>query len=518
MVFMARSIQQTLLVLIVDLLLVVAAFLLAVWLKPGAGAHYITRYQWSFCIFLAVWAVISAAFRKYRLMQQKDLKEILTPVILSNLAVLGVVVSLMYFLRVAYYSRFIVFGTIMIATAMELFLGNIYYFIHRAGEVRIQENGEFRGLGLTVDAEKLEGLHDEEVDFEEPEVKEYIKKTIIDECGEEGFHFLNRKVLLNDKKTLILSTTSLFNIEAKPPGVYKTVVNMRRINDIRRINKFFETINQKLPVGGTFIGCVETKDMRKQRIFRKFWKPFNVLFYYFIDFPIKRVFPKFAVTKQIYFILTRGNNRVISRAETLGRLVSCGYEISDEGFIGPLFYFVCRKLSKPLFDKAPSYGPFVRLRRIGRDGKIIRVLKMRTMHPYAEYLQEYLYRKHHLQNGGKFNNDFRVSTQGKIMRRFWIDELPMLYNWFKGEMKLVGVRPLSEHYFSLYNHELQQKRITHKPGLIPPFYADLPETLEEIQESEMRYLVAYEKHPFRTDWKYFWKAIYNILFRNARSS
>ena len=46
----------------------------------------------------------------------------------------------------------------------------------------------------------------------------------------------------------------------------------------------------------------------------------------------------------------------------------------------------------------------------------------------------------------------------------------------------------------------------------------MPKTLEEIQDSERRYLNAYEKHPLRTDWWYFWKAVGNIVFRRARSS
>ncbi len=46
----------------------------------------------------------------------------------------------------------------------------------------------------------------------------------------------------------------------------------------------------------------------------------------------------------------------------------------------------------------------------------------------------------------------------KIMRKFWLDEFPMFINVFKGEMKLVGVRPLSRHYFSLYSDELKEKK------------------------------------------------------------
>jgi len=50
----------------------------------------------------------------------------------------------------------------------------------------------------------------------------------------------------------------------------------------------------------------------------------------------------------------------------------------------------------------------------------------------------------------------------------------MFYNLLKGEMKLVGVRPLTEHYFSLYRKKLQELRAKTKPGLIPPFYLDMP--------------------------------------------
>jgi hypothetical protein len=80
------------------------------------------------------------------------------------------------------------------------------------------------------------------------------------------------------------------------------------------------------------------------------------------------------------------------------------------------------------------------------------------------------------------------------------------------------VRPLSSHYFSLYTKEHQEKRINHKPGLIPPFYVDYPKTLEEIMESEVKYMDAYDKHPFRTDFIYFFKALYNIIFKRYRSN
>ena len=84
-------------------------------------------------------------------------------------------------------------------------------------------------------------------------------------------------------------------------------------------------------------------------------------------------------------------------------------------------------------------------------------------------------------------------------------------------MKLVGVRPLSEQYYELYDPMVRERRIKYKPGMFPPFYADMPQTLQEIQESEMRFFEAYDEHPFRTNWRYFWKIVGNMVFRHKRS-
>jgi lipopolysaccharide/colanic/teichoic acid biosynthesis glycosyltransferase len=157
------------------------------------------------------------------------------------------------------------------------------------------------------------------------------------------------------------------------------------------------------------------------------------------------------------------------------------------------------------------------MKRQGKNGTAIFVYKLRTMHAYSEFIQEYVYEKNRLDAGGKLKDDFRVSPIGKFFRKYWIDEIPMLINFLRGDLKMVGVRPLSNHYLSLYSTELKDRRARTKPGLIPPFYADLPETLEEIMESEMKYLEAHEKHPFLTDVKYFFRSLHNILFKNARS-
>lgn len=344
----------------------------------------------------------------------------------------------------------------------------------------------------------------------------HIERKILEETRPEVLKMIVRYVDVNDPHAQIFSTSTLFNIHKLEKRKIASVVNLKRINDLRRINKFFEAVNENSHYGTVFIGCAETLELRKKRLLNKFPGVLNRL-YVFGDYIFKRVFPKLPVTKKIYFALTGGRNRIISRAETLGRLYSCGFEVIHEQTHGFLYYFIARKINPPAYDPSPSYGPVFGMTRSGKGGKKIKVYKFRTMYPFSEYLQQYVYEKNNLEKGGKFNNDFRITAFGKFMRKFWLDELPMLYNLIKFDLKLVGVRPLSSQYQNLYPEDLIKMRQKYRPGLVPPYYADMPGNFEEILASERKYLERYQKNPLKTDIIYFFRAFVNIVFRNARS-
>ena len=319
----------------------------------------------------------------------------------------------------------------------------------------------------------------------------------------------NRPLYLNTnkRKTLIPFKNKYYNL----------ILNYSPINFLRYINKFFELANIKLIKEGYLIICVETLEQRRDRHKSKY-PVFLFPLYNLFEFVVHRVWPRLPFFKKSYYWFWKHNSKRISFAETLGRLYSCGFEhVEDIATLG-FTWIVVKKVKKPLLTFDVTYSPIIKLKRIGKDGKIISVYKMRTMHPYSEFLQEYVFKINQLAEGGKFKNDFRVTAMGKFMRKFWIDELPMLVNILKGELKIVGVRPLSKHYFSLYPAEIQKRRVKFKPGLIPPFYVDMPKTFEEIVASEKRYLEMYEQSHFTTDWKYFWKALHNILLKKARSN
>ncbi len=502
---------------LLDLLILSFAFLFILWLKPGGSLGYVESYFPAVFWFLLIWIACSFICKKYNIHIYTRLVQVNSRILTSNFISLSVIMFLMYMLRELHFSRLIVLGTFVMATVLELATGNLaYYFIKTRA---VKTNGKSPYPGSHVPFEPSPPIRAiETIALEEQAtVSSHLDEFFIEEYGREVFYFVTRHLDIHHPRTLLISTTTRFNILKQADRFYQNMVNLKRINDIREINRFFEAINAKLPINGFFINHVETKNQRKERLLLKYPPGLNYI-YYFFDFILKRVFPKFALTKGIYFFLTRGNNQVLTRAETYGRLYSCGFELVDEQKINNQLYFVARKKQQPYFDPDPSYGPIIKLRRIGKNGKYINVYKLRTMHPYAEYLQDFVFQKNYLKEGGKFHDDFRISTLGKIFRTLWLDELPMLVNLMKGDVKIVGVRPLSEHYFNLYMPELREKRVRYKPGLIPPFYADMPKTLDEIMASEMKYLQAYEKRPLLTDTRYFFLAIYNIIFRNARSS
>lgn len=507
--------RHRLALLTLDLFLIGISYLLIIWFKGNPASYLTQKYLYGLAIFTIAWIAISAAFKKYY-PKHPPWDSSTAQIIVINMLIFGIIAITMFGTQSHEYSRLVIFGTIALLTVLEIFVNKIYRLTALNGNgtliIPIRKN---RIGPLTPEQEKLKAVHDIKIRDISLSAGQ-IKKDIIEECDESAYDYITQQIDLLNPRNLVMSTTTRFNILYQPDNYLEGIVNLKRVNDMRYINKFFEAVNAKLPEGGHFIGCAETKNLRKKRILKKYPPGLNWI-YYFFDYIIKRVLPKFNLTKNIYFFLTRGQNRVLTRAEILGRLYSCGFTIKKEEFVNGRYFFNVVKNGEPLYPENPTYGAFVRLPRVGKDGKIIRVYKMRTMHPYAEYLQKYVYQKYDLQDGGKFRNDFRISSAGRIMRTLWIDELPMLLNLIRGDLKLVGVRPISEHYFTLYSKEHQERRIKYKPGLVPPFYADLPKTLEDIEDSEKAYLDAYDENPFITNWIYFWRATYNIIFKNARS-
>ena len=155
---------------------------------------------------------------------------------------------------------------------------------------------------------------------------------------------------------------------------------------------------------------------------------------------------------------------------------------------------------------------------LGKDGRKIRVYKFRTMELDAEHSWSSVVSANGRDELGKPINDPRLTRIGKTLRRYWIDEIPQLYNIIiSRDMSLVGIRPRPEEDWSLLPEGYKESALKHKPGLMGVNYARLNSSLDEMMESESQYLDKKEEHPLLTDIEYFFRILYQIIFRGLRS-
>lgn len=117
-----------------------------------------------------------------------------------------------------------------------------------------------------------------------------------------------------------------------------------------------------------------------------------------------------------------------------------------------LFFFPIFFLLTILLSVYFSGTPFFFQNRPGKDGRIFKIIKFKTMPELYD-------------SEGKLLPDCdRLSTFGKLVRKSSLDELPQLLNVIKGDMSLVGPRPLLVEYLPLYN-VTQSKRHSVRPGV-----------------------------------------------------
>lgn len=116
--------------------------------------------------------------------------------------------------------------------------------------------------------------------------------------------------------------------------------------------------------------------------------------------------------------------------------------------------------------KFTSKGPiFFSQKRVGKNGKVFKMYKFRSMVVNAEELKEKLSHKNEMSGPMfKMKDDPRVTKVGKFIRRTSLDELPQLWNVLKGDMSLVGPRPSLPKEVKQFE-KWMFRRLTVKPGL-----------------------------------------------------
>lgn len=142
--------------------------------------------------------------------------------------------------------------------------------------------------------------------------------------------------------------------------------------------------------------------------------------------------------------------------------------------------------------------------RPGKDEKIFKLYKFRTMTDEKD------------ENGHLLSDEVRLTKFGKMLRSTSLDELPELFNILKGDMSIIGPRPLLVRYLPRYNAE-QRRRHDVRPGLSGLAQVNGRNAIS--WEDKFKYDVEYvDNVTFLGDWKIIFQTVWNVLKRDGISS
>ena len=164
----------------------------------------------------------------------------------------------------------------------------------------------------------------------------------------------------------------------------------------------------------------------------------------------------------------------------------------------------------------PHGSPIFSQIRCGRDNKLFKIYKFRSMYCDAEERLKDLLKDNEMDGPAfKIKDDPRITKVGKFIRKTSIDELPQLWNIFKGDMSIVGPRPALPREVEQYN-DLQKQRMFIQPGLtcywqIQPNRNDI--SFDEWMALDLKYI---EERSFLVDWKIIFMTVKAVVCRQGQ--
>ena len=367
--------------LIKDIILwIIAALTCFIW-RIAAAKDMVMPYIGLFATIAITWILLGLIFRKYR-----DFREIwywqemlsLLCVTASLWAICHFCLPLLAWNVSTYVAEWGVF-IVAIEDAVAILIAHYWKYALNISvpvmEVETRKNATIRRPDEKRSETSMNTIHD----------------AILSITTEEDYQLLLEKAHLDSRRTKVVANRDRFSFMQIPDYEYDTLVDMTLLNDAKGINKRFCIVNQKLPDNGHYVCCYRPQEYVKQKILNRYPMGINWIIYIFW-FVWKRIIPRILLTSRLYYDLTKGRKRMLSKTEVLGRLYYCGFEVEEMVTMQHIVYVFATRHSQPYEqEKMKVYGPLIKLPRICKTRKSgISISSARCIHTRNTYKNMYL--------------------------------------------------------------------------------------------------------------------------------
>ncbi len=180
-------------------------------------------------------------------------------------------------------------------------------------------------------------------------------------------------------------------------------------------------------------------------------------------------------------------------------------------FLAPVLVLIA------LAVKFSSRGPVLyRWHVVGKGGRPFTGYKFRTMIENADELKQQLLEQNEMQGPVfKIKNDPRITTVGRVLRKFSLDELPQLWSVLKGDMSLVGPRPPLQNEYASFT-EFQKQKLSVKPGITCLWQIAGRNEIRDFDEWVRLDLAYIQNWSLWLDVKILWRTFFAVLRGTGR--
>lgn len=431
--YQRKSRLQNLIVLMLDCLCIVVSLIVANYIRNGR-LFYSDNERMDFGLLLGVCLTVYLAVNLFRnlnngIFLRGPLHEIFC-IVRNNVLLFAIVAIILYFAGlIDAYSRLVFLYFILLDCVLMLVVHQIW---KRALPVLYQYFGETRKLLLVADTE-------------------YAQALVQDVAGMKDYSYELTGIVLMDQSMadgefegvpVVCDAGGLIEY-CKSASLDEVIVAAKGADDRGR--------------GGP----AEMSDGREPLNFMETLAEMGITIHYQIPVPeLSGARQKFLSQFGRFYTVTYANRVVPVGQVLLKRMLDiCG------ALVGCVILAVLTVIMGPLI-KLESPGPiFFAQKRVGRNGRIFKMYKFRSMYADAEERKKELMAQNEM-NGlmFKMENDPRITRIGRFMRKTSLDEFPQFLNILKGDMSLVGTRPPTLDEFSQYS-PYHKKRLSFRPGL-----------------------------------------------------